>query len=364
MSTTCTLSVGQATYQPGVDLRALSLAVPDAQGTYAIPYIQSSPDLQVRVEAYDAALQRIELVLARGAGKIARAELTDAHPATRFAGLDAGEYALVLRAQSQGGHSLFEARCERIGVGTVIAALGDSITEGYYGVGFWRDDLALTADAFPPEAVSHDGRNFPQFAPTTAENLPEVNCMQSWMTDLNNRLTASLGHPVFIANEGWGGHSTADYLARMRTDTSWHERMTLLRPNVWLLHLGVNDERALRQAQAVADDLAAMVDILYERYGAEPANVLIARPCYDYVDGAEPVLRSYIEVVDRLVARRGLSHGPDFFAAYSRDRETYYGEDPVHPNEEGMRLMAHLWHDAIVARLGTRACAAHGEDRP
>ncbi len=62
------------------------------------------------------------------------------------------------------------------GTGTVIAALGDSITEGYWGERFWRDLLDLTADLFPPDSVSRDGRNFPQYAPTAKRHAPTVNC--------------------------------------------------------------------------------------------------------------------------------------------------------------------------------------------
>jgi lysophospholipase L1-like esterase len=46
-----------------------------------------------------------------------------------------------------------------------------------------------------------------------------------------------------------------------------------------------------------------------------------------------------------------LSRGPDFYAAFARDKPRWYGQDPVHPNVEGMLRMAALWHDALTQRL-------------
>ena len=43
--------------------------------------------------------------------------------------------------------------------------------------------------------------------------------------------------------------------------------------------------------------------------------------------------------------------GADFFAAYSKDKARWYGDDPVHPNLAGMDYMAQLWHDALVKSL-------------
>ena len=185
-------------------------------------------------------------------------------------------------------------------------------------------------------------------APTTEKHMKTPKCMQSWMTDLNDLLSDELRHPVFIANEGWGGIRTSGYLKRMREDANWRQRMARLHPSLWLMHLGVNDERGTRPPQDVAADLEAMIDLLLEHYGAQPGSIVIAHPCYDYHPQAEPILASYCRVIDEIVERRGLLAGPDFFDAYSRDRARYYGQDTVHPNPEGMRLMARLWAAAIT----------------
>jgi lysophospholipase L1-like esterase len=110
----------------------------------------------------------------------------------------------------------------------------------------------------------------------------------------------------------------------------------------------VNDERAHLPADDVERNLESIVAELVEGYEATPERIFLARPCYDYAEGAPEILRGYCRHIDALVARLGLSPGPDFFEAYSRDKERWYGADPVHPNVAGMRRMAELWHRSIV----------------
>ncbi|MEI6500364.1 MAG: GDSL-type esterase/lipase family protein [Armatimonadota bacterium] len=316
----------------------LTIKVPDIKGSYTIPYLQSSRDVRLRVPFAEGAPAQAQVKLLLGQETIGERTVTAADPVAVFTGLKPGEYAVEVGAQ----------RYERLGVGTVIGAIGDSITEGYHSHFFWRDDLDLTAASFPPEAVSKDGRNFPQYTPTTAWHRPEVNCFQSWLTGLNDLLAAQWRRPVFIANEGVGGISTTAYLSTMKTDTGWQARMKLLAPTVWLIHLGVNDERAKAPAATVGANLEAIVDLLISEYGAKPERICLARPCYDYAEGAAPILESYIAEMDKLIERRGLRHGPDFFKAYSVDKDKWYGTDPVHPNIEGMDYMARLWAGALA----------------
>lgn len=216
-------------------------------------------------------------------------------------------------------------------------------------------DLELHAARFPSLLTSRDGRNFPQFAPTTAEHCPSVNCFASWLPALASHLQRLWQHPVFIANEGWGGITTEGYLRMMREDAGWQARMRLLQPSLWLLHLGVNDERAGRTPAAVAADLEAIVDLLIRDWNAEPTRIRIAKPCFDFFANAEPLLRDYCREIDRLISARGLAAGPDFFTAYATDRQKWYGADPVHPNPDGMQRMAALWAQTLEGEGGILA---------
>jgi len=329
--------------------RTLELTVPDLKGSYTIPYIQPEHDLHVRVVFPATGPDRARVLLLHRDQRMAEQQASAKAPEVALAGLAPGEYGLRLGGLDARGEVVCSASWQRLGIGTVIGAIGDSITEGYQGHGFWRDDLDLTASAFPPEAVSRDGRNFPQYSPTTAWHRPDVNCFQSWLTDLNDLLAARWRQPVFIANEGVGGITTGAYLNTMRGDKGWQARMKLLRPQVWLIHLGVNDERAKLPAATVGANLEAIVSLLISDYGARPERILLARPCYDYAEGAAPILQSYIAEMETLIARQGLRHGPDFFAAYAVDKAKWYGADPVHPNIAGMEYMARLWDEALAA---------------
>lgn len=343
---------------PGASLRnALTLTVPDTKGRYTIPYIQSLPTVSLQLGFGATGPRRCQVRLWLQETVQGTVTATPACPRVQFHELSPGEYMVELTALDDDGTAVGVARYERVGLGTVLCAIGDSITEGYHGVAFWRDDLDLRGEAFPAPAVSRDGRNFPQHAPTTAQHRPEVNCFQSWMTDLNDLLTERWEQPVFIANEGWGGITSGGYLQLMQTDRGWQDRMGRLRPTVWLIHLGVNDERTGVSPAEFAAHIEAIADLLIDEYGAQPGRLMVARPCYDYAVGCAEAERAYIGELDRLIARRQLRHGPDFYAAYAVDQAQWYGDDPVHPNVEGMAYMARLWAEALTAAFPEGALA-------
>ncbi|MBN1436422.1 MAG: SGNH/GDSL hydrolase family protein [Sedimentisphaerales bacterium] len=338
------VQIGNATeYQDS----QLYLTVPDVQGTYTIPYIQSSRSLNVRL-APQHSDATADLRLKLSGALIDQAQLNSRNPAITFTDLTPGEYEL----QVQLGPKTYNVK--NIGIGSVIAALGDSLTEGYYGQAFRRDNLELTAADFPPEAVSKDRRNFPQFAPTACEHWPEYNCFTSWMTRLNDLLSQQCSHPVFITNEGWGGINTTQYLDKVRNDTNWQQRIKLLQPSLWLIHLGVNDDRCQFPAALVRDNLAEIIRILQQDYNAQSQNIYIAKPSYDYHPGAAQILQSYISQYEKLITQLNLKWGADFYTAFSTDRQKWYGDDTVHPNEPGINHMAEIWSRTLAPHLSAR----------
>lgn len=334
----------------GLDVSTAWLTVADVQGHYTLPYIQSDRDLRVRLAGIGPAAARGVATLCGPGGRevVPPVAFTAERPETVFRNLAPEEYTLAVELQDPVGRPVRSLAFTRIGVGAVLAAVGDSLTEGYLGRGFKQESLELKAADFPASAVSRDGRNFPQFAPSSHRHNPSINCYQSWMPALNDALSAAWKQPVFIANEGWGGYTAADTLAMMRENRDgWRTRMEQLRPTTWLIHLGVNDERAKVPAGEFAGSMGAIVDMLMAEFGARPEAIYLARPSYDYADGAEAILIGYIEGIDRLVRERNLRAGPDFFAAFSTDKATWYGNDPVHPGPEGMERMAQLWAEAL-----------------
>jgi len=353
------IHVNPATDQASAPAQVEALiSVKDIKGTYTIPYIQSDRELRVNIDF--SAPEAVSATL-RLEGPKFHAEKTvknDSQPVV-FSELPPGEFQLAVEWRDGPGASVAKTVYTRIGVGTVLCAIGDSLTEGYHGQGFMRENLDLKAADFPADAVSKDGRNFPQFSPTTAVHKPGVNCFQSWMTSLNDRLAESRKMPVFIANEGWGGFASANYLAAMRFNSGgWQDRMRLLKPSVWLIHLGVNDERQKVSAAEFAANMRAIVGILRANYQADPSQIYLAYPSYDYAGGAEEVLRSYIVEIDRMIAELGVRKGPDFFEAFSKDKTKWYGDDPVHPGVEGVELMAELWDKTLAIPPPAKAASA------
>lgn len=328
----------------------LWLKVEDVAGSYTIPYIQSSDRLQVTTTFASEQVVEAEVGLVGSDG--ARREAKTAKmsgDAVEFTALPPGEYSLDVTGRDAAENVVSRDQHGPVAIGTVIAAIGDSITEGYHSRGFRHDSLDLTPAMFPAEVVSRDRRNYPQFAPTTAHHRPDINCFTSWMPRLNDLLAEKWRQPVFIANEGWGGITTGRYLQMMKTDAGWQKRMRLLRPGVWLIHLGVNDGRANLDADEVARNLAAIVEILVKDHAATPARIFIASPSYDYAPEAADRLAEYRRAIRKLVTEKGLNSGPDFFETYAHDRPRYYGTDPVHPNAEAMELMARLWAESLPA---------------
>ncbi|MFA6292963.1 MAG: SGNH/GDSL hydrolase family protein [Victivallales bacterium] len=340
VATVCHINItGQATPP---EITAM-ISVKDITGSYTIPYIQSDRELRVNVDFSDQETVSANLILEGKEFRVSK-KVEKPSPSAFFTTLPPGEFTLDVEWLKSDGSKLSETVYKGIGVGAVLAAIGDSLTEGYHGVGFIKESLDLKASDFPAEAVSMDGRNFPQFSPTTFQHKPTVNCFQSWMTALNDKLSEEWKMPVFIANEGWGGYTAANYLAMMRGNSGgWKDRMHLLQPNTWLIHLGVNDERQKVAPADFAKSMRGIVGILIDEYNADPSQIFLAYPSYDYAAGAEAILRSYIVEIDKIISDLNLRKGPDFFEAFSKDKEKWYGNDPVHPGIEGMNLMAELW---------------------
>ena len=341
--------VAVPTHDP--ELNAVYIKVEDIKGTSTIPYIQSSRTLTTSFQFGDPRVTACSVSLMLGGREIGHESVSGPGFLVRFADLKRGEYTIRVEGRDRDGREVSHATYSQIGLGAVIAAVGDSITEGYYGRGFMCEDLDLESGRFPPDAVSRDGRNFPQYAPTTHDHLPSVNCFESYMTRLNDLLSGKWRCPVFIANEGWGGISSGDYLEMMRNDKTWQARMRSIKPNVWAIHLGANDERAFVSAEAFAANMDALVSLIIQQYGAKPGNILIAKPSFDYFEGAKPILEGYCRKIEELITKQTLKPGADLFAGYATEKQKWYGDDPVHPNELGMRRMADLWFEAIAKAL-------------
>jgi lysophospholipase L1-like esterase len=328
-------------------------------GVFRIPYIQTSADLAVSVECTACDNEAVVFTLAgqKGLSRQLSAAANAGHAAVTFASLPKDEYVLDVQVGA------FHDRATRIGIGDILTAIGDSLTEGFYGnAAKGASNLTIQDWTQAPAAtVSKDGRNFPQFGPRGDIAIFPYHYKQGWMTELNDDLSQRLQYPVFIVNEGYGGYTSADYLGYMGTD-GWKERESALKPNRWLIHLGVNEAIAQVPPASFIASLTAVVKQLQSNYGARPEQIFIARPSYINLPGqpaAEAILPSYIQQLDVLCANLGMSHGPDFQAFFAQTFATYYFQpkksifdrgsaDMVHPNAAGQTQVARLWADALA----------------
>ena len=145
-----TLSVGDAMFRPGVDPDVLMRTFEGREGTHTVPYIQSSSDAEFRIDFVDPELEIVELELVHNGEIAAEGDLTPDNPALAIMSLDDADYDIIVRGFDEKEDGMFEHRIRSFGVGEVIAAIGDSLTEGYRGHAFRVQDLDITAANFPP----------------------------------------------------------------------------------------------------------------------------------------------------------------------------------------------------------------------
>lgn len=146
--------------------------------------------------------------------------------------------------------------------------------------------------------------------------------------DYPSRLSAILGRPVI--NAGRPGDTTADALARLDQDVLSHA------PSLVLLTLGGNDlKNRLPHDQAFAN-LGAIIGRIRQEAGALVVVGGIRMPFVgrDFADGYERVCRE-----------TGAVLVPDVYEGIFGRRELM--SDPIHPNDEGYRIMAERFHEAI-----------------
>ena len=316
-----------------------SLAIADVNGTFYIPYIQTSQTLNVTATATSVAEGGgVEFVLDEGLATEQVVRDLSSPYATSFASLTKGEYTLdayVLLADGVTRDSADGRQVERtdIGIGDIITVIGDSLTEGYRStqqagpVTSWLDASAGT--------VSADNRQFPQYGPGSSGYYKE-----GFLTDFNDQLADYYGYPVFVMNEGLGGESSTTYVANVM-DASWQTRQLALAPSKWLIHLGANDAAILDGAtsEEFSDGLSGIVTALAD-YGATPDEIFIAYPIYTTID-TNILIPGYITAIDELRASLGLAGGPDYYRTF----ENYYPaeyDDGVHLTPTGYVRMARL----------------------
>ena len=352
----------------GDEPNTATLEVPGPGGAFTVPYIQASPDLDYALDQNGPAGRTIvDAVIDEGRPAQQSQRLRGPGWGGTFRGLAFGEHTLDARMYvgEEGASDTFilaqppvaTAHLDHVARGDVVAALGDSTTEGLEGGPYAPgeiDHLTYFADwvaarhalgPIDPSLVSADGRTYPQ-----AGGSLHPASRPSFVVPLARLLEARTGHPVLVINEGWSG-ITADGFVHVAQSQHFHDLVAAAHPNRWLVNLGANDAAVQRPALEYQQRLEALVAGI-ESLGAAPGDIRLA--CPSYRSGPLSALEAtYLPVVDFVRGDKRLGPAPDFFGHY-RDQPDQLG-DSVHPNAAGYAAMAQLWSDAL-AGSGSR-CA-------
>lgn len=360
--------------------------------SYLIPYIQTDKNLTVKAQASNLeANWSIQFSVKKGTQTIATQIDTQAPFEATFSNLDKGEYEISVSIVNHIQASLWfldsyevisgvnaQDSVKNVGIGDIIAAVGDSITSGYYSNDFITDYKVQTPQDISyissrnhasftevensktlEEMVSKDKRNFPQSSPMGDRY------QESYLTDLNNLYSSYKGYPVFILNEGHPGITTGGYISTyIDADTPignlWRERITTIKPNIWTIHLGAND--ASTDVSTYSFDTNLKTILIYIKTVTPDAKIVIAKPSY-YVSHTQ-LESTYLSYIDKLIdPSQNIYAGPDFFNYFSSSNvrlTEYHTEDNsfpacplngertcIHPNPIGMADMAKMWNDAL-----------------
>jgi lysophospholipase L1-like esterase len=334
-----------------------SLAIPGRNGYYLVPYIQSQPDLHFRVRPQELPPgATVEVFLDPGtrAQRVAPA-IAPTYDGD-FTNVSMGDHHLVAevyaatRAVPPGraihGAILATGQLNHVARGDIVAAIGDSTTEGNGGARFpfiqnWVSALASASDFTSP-----DGRNFPQAGAFSRPTAPA-----SFTSTLGTLLEQQRHHPVLVLNDGWSGATTQSY-KDISASPDLVAEYAAAHPNTWIINLGVNDPIIHATAADFDANLRTVIQTLASRYGAEAADIHVACPTYarDYRHDGET---TYLPLIDKLRSDAGLGAAPNFFSYFKANPSAI--ADEVHPNATGYRDMARLWAQALGG--GGSACS-------
>lgn len=336
-----------------------SLAIPGRAGTYLVPYIQTQPDIHFRVRLErPPALPSVFVTLDAESTAPQVAEVSGPGYEGVFQSVSLGDHTLsadvfsgaqaVQAHRGQGlGDYVASAHLSHVARGDIIAAIGDSTTEGNGGAIFNFIPDWVSAQAMAADWTSADGRNFPQAGAAARPLAPA-----SFTSVLGSLLEGVRGHPVLVLNDGWSG-ATAEAYSHIVGSSTLAAEYAAARPSDWLVNLGVNDPLTHQSPAQFAASLHTIVSELSSRFGATPGAIHLACPSWAAQDFRHRAEATYMPIIQEMRAATATGAAPNFYTWY-RDTPADLA-DAVHPNATGYRDMAALWVQSLGGH-GT-ACA-------
>ena len=324
-----------------------ALAVPDPVGHFLVPYIQTSPDLNYKLAVENLpAGGAVRVLLDAGTPGQVQQWLPGPAYAGTFGGIAPGEHTLTaeLFGPDRWAGPRLTARLNQVARGDIVAALGDSTTEGLQGTSLGRIGDWTRARQVVPGLVSADGRNYPQLPPG-----PGGLARASYTVELGRRLAAAWHHPVLVLNEGWSGATSGSY-AKALLSSQFATVFGATHPTAWLVNLGVNDPLEHHDPGQLAAGLGSVVALLRQKYGAPPASIHLACPTYAKQDTRNAAEVSYMPVINQMRAAQGLGPAPNLFQYFAAHQDQI--ADQVHPNQGGYDAVAGLWAASLAGGTG------------
>jgi lysophospholipase L1-like esterase len=188
------------------------------------------------------------------------------------------------------------------------------------------------------------------------ESSDERNASRGYTPLLNNLLTASLGLPITVVNEGFSGTEAgkggASGLSRLGSTKTRHPES-----KYWLILFGTNDSgisvpsgKGLQPGNSgyAGSFKDSMQKIISNLKNSGKVPVLAKVPFIANAPASrDQLIQDYNIVIEELVTANNLAVTPPDFYNYFKQHPSELADDK-HPNGIGYQSMADLWFDALI----------------
>ena len=322
---------------PTVATINIQTSINGCTSSFPIPYIQTGSSLTV-----SASINAGSLVTSIGGAKF----ILDQGQATQQIVYDmSSPYTAIFSGVPKGTHnvsayivdsgeSIIAAAgndsATSIGIGDIYGAIGDSITDGFYGTRY-SPGIDLTTgkvDWTSAQVKSNDNRSYPVCQDTGPDSRIEM----------TNDLENALGYPVFILNLGQTNVTSSMYISSLMQTSWWQNAVNTILPNKWLIHLGVNDNLYSIPKADWQSNIEWIITTLNTTYNAQ--SIFLATPATG--TGWDSYVSSLVS------GNSNVFLGPNFNMFYTNYPSDLYIPSPIHPNDVGQVHMGYLWANSIA----------------
>lgn len=320
-----------------VSVNAQSVTISSPGSKVLFQQINGSADIPISAAATGLPTGGgVELILDSGSSSQRVSRVYSSPYNYTFSAVPKGEHTLDAFIVDASGNQLSATVHEdRVGVGDILVAVGDSITAG-------EDNIIPAGDT--TDGWSADGRN----GPFTDSFGTRYGPYESVLNDL---LTSDKGYPHSVINAGWPGDQSSDGASKI---SGWINKYPTAR--AWLVSYGTNDANHGMSASAFQDNMQSITNQIHSAIPS--ANVYLSRVFYQL----NSIMPQYEVGIGNVVSGTSNTYwGADLNTLFQSNYDQYdmssqqsgtwfYNETPLHPNKLGIQKMAELWEMALMDR--------------